>query len=340
MEKMSAAFKYYSFCNRKFEFRDNFKKLTLISYRLFTIAVFLLMGVEFAWAQQEPMYSQNNFDRLLTNPAYAGSSNWIVSSLKYRNQFVGIQGAPVTQTFTFHGPIQSKYMGYGLKLVNDKIGTTKQTNITAIYSYHLGLAGGRLSFGLEGGIFNQSTDFAGLVKKDQIDNALPSGNLSVLKPDASFGIQYQAKDFYGGFAVSHLFTKSINYSEIERAVTARLFRHYFLTGGYIYDINSNFSIQPNFLLKITSSAPMQLDFYTNFMMYEKFILGAGYRTGDALSFIAKYHITDELRISYSYDYTLSKLASYSSGAHEIMIRYGIKLLPPPAAKEIHPRYYF
>ena len=340
MDTMKAAFKYVG---DGFNFSCNTESLIVVAFALRRIVVLtgiILSCVCSVFAQQEPMYSQNNFDRLLTNPAYAGSSNWVVSSLKYRNQFAGIQGAPVTQTFTFHGPIQSKYMGYGLKVVNDKLGITKQTNITAIYSYHLGLAGGKLSFGLEGGMFSQATDFSVLIKKDLVDNALPNGSVSVTNPDASFGIQYQAKDYYGGFSMAHLFTKSINYSNIDRDITARLFRHYFVTGGYIYDINPNISVQPNFLLKITSSAPMQLDVYTNFMLYEKFIVGAGYRTGDALSFVAKYHITDEIRVSYSYDYTLSKLASYSTGAHEIMIRYGIKLLPPPAAKEIHPRYYF
>ena len=85
---------------------------------------------------------------------------------------------------------------------------------------------------------------------------------------------------------------------------------------------------------------MQLDIYANFIYKERYTLGVGYRTGDALTFSAKFYITDAIRVSYSYDFRISQIATYSNGAHEFMIRYGIKLLPPQQIKEINPRYYF
>ena len=64
------------------------------------------------------------------------------------------------------------------------------------------------------------------------------------------------------------------------------------------------------------------------------------RTGDAILAMVKVDITKNLKVMYSYDYTLSPLTSYSKGNHEFGISYGIELLPPPAKKVIHPRYYF
>ena len=294
----------------------------------------------FSYAQMEPMYTQNNFDRLVYNPAYAGSSGWIVNSLKVRSQFSGIEGSPSTQMFTIHAPWQAKSMGFGAKIIKDKIGATNQFNMTGIYAYHMGLGKAKLSAGIEFGFYNQTIDFASLYRIDKIDLAIPGEKGSVTKFDGSFGLQYQAKDYYLGLSIVHLFKKDINFTDIDRSLVAELNRYYFLSGGYVYDLSPDFSIQPCYLLKKVKGAPMQIDLYSNFIYKEKYTLGFGYRTGDALTFVAKYHITDAIRISYSYDFRISSIANYSSSAQEFMIRYGIKLLPPQQIKEINPRYYF
>ena len=110
------------------------------------------------YGQQEPMFTQNNFDRLVFNPAYAGSSGWIVTSLKHRSQFIGLEGGPSTQVLTVHAPWQEKSMGFGMKVINDHAGVTGQLALSGIYSYHLGLGKGKLSIGIEGGFFSQTIE--------------------------------------------------------------------------------------------------------------------------------------------------------------------------------------
>jgi type IX secretion system PorP/SprF family membrane protein len=304
----------------------------------------LLLGMLFSFfgaiAQQEPMYTQNNFDRLMFNPAYAGSSNWIVSSIKHRSQFVGLEGGPVTDIITIHAPWQARSVGFGGKVVSDRLGATTQTTVNAIGSYHIGLGKGKMSVGLEFGIFNQAIDFSTLFKNDKIDNAIPPGKTAKTKLDGAFGLQYQTKNYFVGLSVQHLFGGSLNFTDYDRSIVANLHRHWFISGGYVKDLSKKLSVQPCILLKKVSGAPMQLDIYANFIYQEKYTLGVGYRTGDALTFAAKVNITDAIRVSYSYDFRISQVATYSNAAHEFMVRYGIKLLPPQQIKEINPRYYF
>ncbi len=306
----------------------------------FSLFLGILLSSLIAFSQQEPMYTQNNFDRLMFNPAYAGSSNWIVTSLKHRSQFVGLEGGPSTDILTIHAPWQARSVGYGGKIISDRLGATSQTTINGIGSYHLGLGKGKMSVGLELGLFTQSIDFSQLYRNDKIDNAIPPGKTMKAKLDGAFGLQYQTKNYFVGFSIQHLYGGSLNFTGIDRSTVAELRRHIFISGGYVKDFSKSMSMQPCFLLKKVSGAPMQLDIYANFIYKEKYTLGIGYRTGDALTFSAKVHVTDAIRISYSYDFRISQIATYSNAAHEFMIRYGIKLLPPQQIKEINPRYYF
>ncbi len=316
------------------------------TYLKLFIFAFICLLKHTCWSQQEPMYTQNNFDRLVFNPAYAGSSGWIVNSFKHRTQFTGIEGAPQTQMFTIHAPWQIKSMGFGGKIVNDKLGATNQLNVNLISAYHLGIGEGKLSVGLEFGIFSQSIDFTQLHKVNPNDQAIPNEKQSVMKPDGAFGIQYQSvnrkkrREYFIGFSIQHLFGSDLNFTGNDRPLVAELSRHYFLSGGYAFDYKSGLTLQPCFLLKKVAGAPSQIDLYVNAIYKEKYTVGIGYRTSDAMTFVLKYHITDAIRVAYSYDLRISPIAKYSSAAHEIMLRYGIKLLPPQQIKEIDPRFYF
>lgn len=309
---------------------------------LFSITIFFafLLQFEFAYSQQDPMYSLYLHDKVLINPAYAGSSNWIVGTLKYRTQFIGMPGAPVTQTFNFHAPVQKKHVGFGLKVIHDKIAVINSTTATGIFSYHLGLAGGKLSLGVEGGIFNQNINFPDLIKKDPIDNSLSEGTQSLSVLDAAFGIYYRKKNFSLGFSETHLPNSKLRYGIAGAPEYAHLYSHHFLYATYGFDLSDKVYLEPSALLKSTVGASVQCDFNTCISFSDKFSFGISFRSGDAVCCILKANITEQLRLAYSYDYTISKLSSYSSGAHEIMLSYGIKLLPPAAEKEVHPRFYF
>ena len=309
--------------------------------KFFTKNIFLgaaLLILKTAYSQQDPMYSMYMFDKMLINPAYTGSSNWVVGTLKYRNQYSGLPGHPVTQTFNIHGPIQKKHIGLGLKIINDKMAIMSNLNIAASLSYHLNFAGGKLSAGIEAGIYNKKINYQDLIVNARGDNALPATAMSSIVPDASFGLYYQKKQFYAGFSDYHLFNKAFDYNT--STSQAHLYKHLYFLIGNAFSLSKNWSLEPSLLIKYQPSSAIQLDLNT--MVYYNDRIGAGiqYRTGDAIVTMLRINITESLRISYSYDLTVSKLSPYARGAHEFIISYGIKLPPPPTQKEIHPRYYF
>ncbi len=286
--------------------------------------IILLLSTSTCFAQQEALFSQYMFDRLIINPAYAGSSDMITGTLHTKNKFIGIDGAPGTQVFSIHTPIQNRSMGVGLSAMHDKIGFTNQTSVKAVYAYHIAFANGKLSLGLEGGLKNQSIDFAGLRRIDQVDNTLPLNKESMMVPDAAFGAYYSDNRFFSGIAVYNLLQSKLDYTGYDRSPFAKLSNHYLITGGYNIKANENIKLEPSLLIKYVKNAPVQIDININATYKEMFTFGSSFRTGDAIALIVKYCLKDQLSLVYAYDFTISELTSYTNGSHEFMLGYNIK----------------
>ena len=264
----------------------------------------------------------------------------MVGTIKYRNQFIGLPGQPQTQVLSFHAPLQKLHIGTGIKLLHENIAAIEKIHVTAMCSYHLNFASGKLSFGLEGGLLNQAISFPDLIRKDPIDNAIPNQRTSVLAADASFGAYYRKKEFYVGFSVMHLIKSNLSYTTYDREINATLFSHYYFLLGKVVELSDKFAIEPSVLLKYVYAAPIQEDVNLNFIFNDKISVGISYRTKDAIAAMVRVNITENLKIGYAYDHAIAGLSGYSNGSHEIFISYGIKLLPPAEEKEIHPRYYY
>jgi type IX secretion system PorP/SprF family membrane protein len=280
------------------------------------------------------------FDKMLLNPAYAGSSRWIVGSLKNRMQFVNLDGAPTTNVFTFQAPVQVKRIGLGAKIIQDKIAVTNSLIATGFFSYHIGFGKGKLSFGIEGGIVNNSFNYGGLDKFDAVDPAIDVSAESALLPEISTGLFYQTSSFYLGASVYHLFNSDNKTSALGNSDLYSLKRSFYGIGGYTFELSKKIFLEPGFLLKYAGGSTLQADLNLTLFLFDRLSLGTSYRTGDAVVTLLKVDITRNLKILYSYDIRVSNLANYSKGSHEIGISYGIELLPPPEQKVIHPRFYF
>lgn len=289
-------------------------------------------------AQQDPLYSMYMFDKALINPAFVGSSDWAVGTLKYRNQYAGLEGSPTTQTINFHTPITKRHIGLGFKVVNDEVAIVKNLNAALMYSYHLNFASGKLSLGLETGIISRRIDYSDLILSTEIDNAIPDGASSAIVPDVSWGLYFQKKQFYAGFSQAHLLKTNFNDNTVSES-QSRLFSHFYFLSGTVFNLNKKFTIEPSVLLKSVSGAPLQLDLNSMFYYDDRLGVGVQYRTGDAIVALIKINIVEQLRIAYAYDIVTSALTG-AGNSHEIILSYGVKLPPPPSKKEVHPRYYF
>ncbi|WP_026898597.1 PorP/SprF family type IX secretion system membrane protein [Daejeonella oryzae] len=304
---------------------------------LLTLLLFCIIQLA-AKAQQDAHYSQYMFNSLVINPAYAGYKEAYNLSLLNRNQWVGIEGAPKTQSFIADGAFfKGQKVGLGLAVVNDKIGLQGTTSAYANYAYRLpvGKDNARLAFGLALGVTQYTLNGNSAVIEDPNDPNYNDGRLNYTAPDAKFGLFFSNDKFYAGASATNLLSESQDYQETGQSVIARQGRHYFLTAGYLLDLNPTLKFKPSFMIRDDAKGPTNIDLNTFFLIKEAVWVGASYRTGayfknnpdvEANSFkqnslvgAVELFVAKKFRLGYAYDYALSDLSSYSNGTHEISL---------------------
>lgn len=304
--------------------------------RLF-LAALSVLAVFHSGAQQREIISQYMFNPLLLNPAYAGSKQFSSSTFLFRKQWTGFDGAPTTALASIHGLLENKRVGLGAYICNDQTGITNRTDVFGSYAYHLPTNSGKISFGLEGGFSYFKSNVSELTVWDAQDPVYSQNSLTSFLPNFGAGVYFYSDVFYAGFSVPQLLSYdplrplSFKFDEAYHAA-----RHYYFSTGYVFESGYDIKIKPSLMFKYIKGAPVQYDINLNVLLSDIFWVGASYRSGDAIVAIAEYQITNQLRIGYSYDLTLSGLKNYNSGSHEIMLGYdfGYSVL-----KMKSPRYF-
>jgi len=286
-------------------------------------------------AQQEPMYSQYMFNMLQVNPAYAGNRAVDNITAVYRNQWMGINGAPKTGTISWDRRQEESNIGYGLQIYNDRIGIEKTTGIQAFYSYRIAFNNSYLSLGLSAGVLNYQAAFS-KVETTQGNDPLFQEDVNGFLPTVGVGALYATEKWYVGLSVPALLSTKINVNN--QQITTKSNNHYFLTGGYIFNVTDNFKLKPSTMIRAVSGAPIECDLNLNAWVNDAVGFGVSYRTGDAFVGMFELQLSPQLRLGYAYDYTISKLNTYNTkGTHELMLRYEFK--SKKNQRIISPRYY-
>jgi type IX secretion system PorP/SprF family membrane protein len=318
-------------------------KHKIIKYLLVLLVVFLTSKLH---AQQDPQFTHYMYNMSVINPAYATDNADVINlGGLYRAQWVGIKGAPTTQTFFAHKPL-SKRVEMGISVVHDEIGNVvRENNIFADFAYVIPLNESvKLSFGLKAGVTLFNTDFNGFVYTDPTIDPAFQDNISKTFPNIGAGTYLFGSNYYVGFSTPNLMTSRHIETINGRAGSGVESVHFFLTGGYVFTFNGNdnFKLKPAFMAKGVEGAPVALDLTTNVLINNKFELGAGYRLGDSVSGLASFYVTPTLRIGYSYDYTLSNLGRFNSGSHEVFLLFDLdsnKLSSSGKGYDKSPRFF-
>jgi len=294
----------------------------------------LLFVVNTLKAQQEPMFSQYMFNLIHINPAYAGNRASDNITALYRKQWVGIEGAPTTASLSWDKRADQSNVGYGLQIYNDHLGIESTSGIQAFYSYRIPFQNSFLSFGLSAGVLNYRTTYSGLLTTLGSDPVF-TDDINGLLPTAGFGVLYATANWYMSLSAPALLDTKINANNEQTTVGAN--NHYFLTGGYIFNVSKTLVLKPSVLIKAVKGAPIEYDFNLNAWIQDIVGLGVSYRTGDALVGMFEIQILPELRLGYAYDYTISNLRPFSKGTHELMLRY--EFYNKKRERILSPRYY-
>lgn len=290
------------------------------------------MDVSVAWAQQEPNYTHYMYNVQTYNPAYVGSRQAISGVGLYRMQWVGYEGAPVTQAICMSAPISKDRLGIGLSLNNDKIGPMKSTSAFVDFAYHLPLSeNGKLSFGIKAGINMISSNLSSIKLDDPNDFSFNSSINSKTTPNVGFGMYYYTKRFYAGLSCPQLMTKNISATENGNSIDLYApKRHFYATMGFVSALGEYIDIKPTMLLKVVDGAPVQLDLTSTFIYKKIFNAGIMYRSGESVGALIGITFQNAYMLGYSYDWTiLNKTNTYHYGSHELIVRFDLALKRNP-----------
>jgi len=297
------------------------------------IAAMLFAG-SWAFAQQDVQFSQYMFNRILYNPAVAGSSGSICANALMRSQWVGFgDGNPQSLNVNVHMPVRFLGGGLGLSIMSDELGFQYTRDFRLSYSYHLDLGSGQLGIGISGGLSNvglqvdQWIDPAG--GSGGLDPSIPAVSQNEIVPDLGFGLYYWNDQFWAGASVSHLVPFSADYANnFGNTLKFDQSRHIFVNAGYRWEMSPNWELRPSMLVK-SDLASFQLDINGVAYYNNKFYGGLSYRIEDAVAVLLGMNVMENLTVGYSYDVTTSQLNVRSNGSHEVMLKYCFEIEVPP-----------
>jgi len=327
--------------------------------RLLISWVLLVMVVMGAAAQQKPVYTQYILNNYIINPAITGIENYTDVKLSYRNQWTGINGAPVTTYLSIQGPIGKKdlrtnatsfeipgenprgrsYMedytaaephhGLGGIVMSDKTGYLNRWSGYITYAYHKGLnPKTTLSAGFLAGITSVSLDASkiewGSLNQDDPAIGYNSGEISKIKPEIGAGLWLYGADYFVGLSVLNIVPGKARFVQDSSRYGSNFVPHYFITAGKKIFLSDDISLLPSVMLQYIKPFPMQV--YTNAKLQyqDKLWIGSSYRFGDQLggfAAMAGINVSNTFNVGYSYDISTSALRNYSRNTHEIIVGF-------------------
>ncbi len=314
-----------------------------------TTIIFLAVGIVALQAQQQPHNTQFMYYKLGYNPGFAGSQEAPCITCIYRQQWLGLEGAPSIAVASFNMPLNNQRIGIGANLFRHTIGITTMYNADLAYAYRVRLGRGTLGVGVQGSIRSMEQDFAETTAtqpKEQ-DGSIPNSIRSKTLFNFGTGLYYNTDKVYLGLSAPRLLENNTDFTETD-VVISREVQHIYLMGGFTLPINEQLSLRPQALLKYAAKAPVDFDANLSLAIQNKYIVGLTYRlggdqdggTGESLDLMVAAQLANNLVLGVSYDMTLSAIKDYSNGSIEAAVRYCFGKGDTTGDKEyVNPRFF-
>lgn len=290
---------------------------------IFIIVAFLSLA--YVNAQQEPNYLLYRYTMNAINPAYAAADGNTSLTSNFRSQWINTENSPETQTFFFQTPL-TENLGIGLSVINDAVFVENTTSFNVDFSYKIKLTEGTdLFLGIKAGgrTYNIDQDgFSGFgLGLGQIDPAV--GNIDTgFRPDLGLGFHLLNDKYYVSLSVTSLLQSERIDVDNNRVTSANGRAHYFLTGGYDFDLSSDFEFRPSAIVRYLGGTPLEADMTAAFRYKKRFEIGALYSTDSAWAGTLMFNLADWMDFGYAYGgSTRNELNSLNDGTHEILVRF-------------------
>ncbi len=301
--------------------------------QLLNVLLFVLFGtsINSIIAQQDAQYTQYMYNTISVNPAYAGSRGVMSIMGLHRSQWVGLDGAPRTQTLTINTPIgDNERVGLGVSIVNDQIGPVDETYFDIDFSYTIATSErGKLSFGLKAGGHLLNIDFLELTRFNSNDALFESNIDNKFSPNVGIGVYYHNDKSYVGLSAPNLletnhFDESATSSDSDAvSFLAEERINYYLIAGHVFTLSDDVKFKPAVLSKLVFGAPLQVDLSANFLLYDRLTVGAAYRWSAAVSGMIGFQISDAMMLGFAYDRETTELGNtqFNDGSYEVFLRF-------------------
>ncbi len=326
--------KYISHANFACRLKQNYNRMKcVVSFLVMSVSVLSSFG------QQDPMFSQYMFNVQAYNPAYAGTWESIGFMTLGRYQWIGFEGGPQTQTFTIQAPLRNENVGLGLSVINDEIGEEKRFAVFSDYSYRLKLDQQVfMRLGLKAGFSSYQNIFSNYITYTSVGESDPAFEKDIdrkIMPNFGLGVFLYSPVYYLGVSVPKLLQNDFDQG-IDGYATNLEMRHFTLIGGWVFELSESLKFKPSFITRYVKGSPVVGDVNANFLLKDKYWLGAMVRTSGEYGFNMQFIINKKLRLGYAIDFDTSKIRSYNDGTHEIMISYELSSVTTRYAS---PRYF-
>lgn len=289
--------------------------------RIIKILIYLIIPLSLS-GQLTPFTNQYVLNPLTINPSFAGNRGALNIATFYRKQWVGIPGAPQTMTLAVDAPILDDKLGLGLIIISDKIGVTNATQFNTNYAYKINVGDGILSLGLGAGVILTHTAWSDLIVLDPGDDYYLIDSRMFVVPNFSFGTYYSNRNYFAGLSIPKLLGYKFNFDKNKYVLNNNPDEYYFLLNtGYLFDISPKVKFLPSSLIAFSPGDKLLYDINAHFNFVNRLWIGASYRNNRSLGALIQFQLNNQLKFGYTYDFDFGSLRTYSSGSHEIMLRY-------------------
>lgn len=309
---------------------------------LVTIAVIMICSMR-SFAQQEPMSAQYIMNKLFVNPAYAGYKEAPQFALMHRTQWLGFEGAPMTQVLSFDMPLKRNEFAFGSTIMHDRIGPSTRMSVTLDFAYRFKLSNrGTLSFGLKGVADMYQNNINGLELAsdyyNQVDDAFLMNTTGLFLPNAGFGMYYFDRTSFFGVSIPRLLPNRLDKKGTIAfdLLNGRQEATIHVMAGKIWKINRQVKLQPNVVLRSAMNSPMSIALYGNVIFLDQFTLGTFYSVSEAAGLLFQWQVDKRIRIGYSVDVPANRLIRTNFGSHELSVVYQMKT---KRKRIVYPRYF-
>lgn len=321
------------------------KLLDMRKYKIVLIFCSALISIATIDAQQNTQYTQFMYSKLWLNPGYAGSHNLGCVQAISRNQWLGFEGAPVSQSINFHTPLFGDKVGLGFSLNHDQLGPTDSWFFNLSYAYRIKTEKGRLALGLQANLTQYEIDFQQLFTLESGDGIVPDISSSKMIPNFGVGLYYNTDKFFIGVSVPLIIQGDLNFDDGNlSSFLSRQELHSYLMAGLVHRISDRIQGKPSILLKKVTNSPFDFDINYSLIFFDRLWAGASYRLGgdqnngigESIDFTVQYQLSHALRIGAAYDFTLSRLQSVNDGSIEFLAQMCIS---HKSEKLTNPRFF-